>query len=68
MTLFVQPRDPAREVWTGTRLGAEGMTRATGIPARTIDQLRPALDSLLAHRRHALRGRRSPGDGLRDAR
>jgi Xaa-Pro aminopeptidase len=47
MTLFVQPRDPAREVWTGTRLGAEGMTRATGIPARTIDELRPALDSLL---------------------
>jgi Xaa-Pro aminopeptidase len=48
MTLFVQPRDPAREVWTGTRLGAEGMTRATGVPARTIDELRPALDSLLA--------------------
>ena len=49
MTLFVQPRDPAREVWTGTRLGAEGMTRATGIPARTIDKLHHALDSLLAN-------------------
>jgi len=48
MMLFVQPRDPAREVWTGTRLGAEGMARATGIPARTIDKLRPTLDSLLA--------------------
>ena len=48
MTLFVQPRDPAREAWTGTRLGAEGMKRATGILSRTIDQLRPALDSLLA--------------------
>jgi Xaa-Pro aminopeptidase len=49
MTLFVLPRDPAREVWTGTRLGAEGMTRATGIPARTADELRPALDSLLGN-------------------
>jgi len=48
MMLFVQPRDPAREVWTGTRLGTEGMTRATGIPARTIDELRASLDSLLA--------------------
>ena len=48
MTLFVQPRDPAREAWTGTRLGAEGMKRVTGIASRTIDQLRPALDSLLA--------------------
>ena len=48
-TLFVEPRDPAREVWTGTRLGAEGATRATGIAARPIDQLRPALDSLLAN-------------------
>lgn len=46
-TIFVQPRDPGREAWTGTRLGAEGMTRVTGIPARTVDQLRPALDSLL---------------------
>jgi Xaa-Pro aminopeptidase len=48
MTLYVEPRDPAREVWTGTRLGSEGATRTTGIPARTIDELRPALDSLLA--------------------
>jgi Xaa-Pro aminopeptidase len=48
-TLFVQPRDPSREVWTGTRLGTEGMRRTTGIPARTIDKLHPALDSLLAN-------------------
>jgi Xaa-Pro aminopeptidase len=48
MTLFVQPRDPAREAWTGTRLGPEGMARATGIPARTVDRLEPTLDSLLA--------------------
>jgi Xaa-Pro aminopeptidase len=48
MSLFVQPRDPAREAWTGARLGAEGMTRETGVPARTMDKLRPTLDSLLA--------------------
>ena len=47
-TLFVQPRDPAEEVWTGTRLGPDGMTRATGLPSRTLDALDPALDSLLA--------------------
>ena len=46
-TIFVQPRDPGREAWTGTRLGAAGMTRVTGIAARTLDALRPALDSLL---------------------
>lgn len=46
-TIFVQPRDPGREAWTGTRLGADGTTRVTGIPARTLDGLRPALDSLL---------------------
>ena len=49
MTLFVEPRDPAREAWTGTRLGTEGMTRATGVPARTIDTFHPTLDSLLAN-------------------
>src|SRR5581483_6610986 len=46
--LFVQPRDPAREVWTGARLGPEGAARRTGIPARTIDALAPTLDSVLA--------------------
>jgi Xaa-Pro aminopeptidase len=48
MMLFVEPRDPAREVWTGTRLGKKGMAHATGIPARTIDELDRVLDSLLA--------------------
>lgn len=47
-TLFVQPRDPSREAWTGTRLGAEGMQRATGISSRTSEQLDPLLDSVLA--------------------
>lgn len=46
-TLFVLPRDPAREVWTGARLGTEGVTRATGLAARPAAELRPVLDSLL---------------------
>jgi Xaa-Pro aminopeptidase len=45
--LFVQPRDPGREAWTGARLGAERMTRASGIPSRTLSALDPVLDSLL---------------------
>ena len=45
--LFVQPRDPSREVWDGTRLGADGATRITGIPARESDEMAAALDSVL---------------------
>ena len=32
-TLFVRPREPAREVWTGIRLGVEGALAATGATA-----------------------------------
>ena len=39
-TLFVLPRDPAREVWEGARLGTEGATRQTGIPARSAPPCR----------------------------
>jgi Xaa-Pro aminopeptidase len=46
-TLFVEPRDPAAEVWTGKRFGPEGATTATGIPARRVDELEPTLDTLL---------------------
>lgn len=46
--LFVQPRDPRREVWTGRRLGAAGVTARTGMRGREIDELRPTLDSLIA--------------------
>jgi Xaa-Pro aminopeptidase len=45
--LFVAPRDPSREVWEGARLGAEGATRVTGIPARGVDALGGTLDALL---------------------
>ena len=30
-TIFVQPRAPAMEVWTGTRLGVDGVSRVTGL-------------------------------------
>jgi Xaa-Pro aminopeptidase len=45
-TLFVQPRDPAREVWTGSRLGVEGAQQRTGLKARETRELLPVLDSL----------------------
>jgi Xaa-Pro aminopeptidase len=46
--LFVDPRDPATEVWSGRRMGPEGAARATGIPARDAGTLSAVLDSLLA--------------------
>jgi Xaa-Pro aminopeptidase len=45
-TLFVQPNDPAREVWTGRRLGLAGARQATGLATRAAAEFRPALDSL----------------------
>ena len=47
-TLFVQPRDPAREVWSGYRLGTEGATRRTGLPTRTTAAFTAYVDSLAA--------------------
>ena len=44
--LFVLPRDPAREVWDGARLGAERAGSLTGIPTRNATALSAALDSL----------------------
>ncbi|HEX8692079.1 MAG TPA: Xaa-Pro aminopeptidase [Longimicrobium sp.] len=49
--LFVLPRDPSREVWEGSRLGAERAQALTGIPARTTRALEPTLDSLLARQK-----------------
>lgn len=46
--LFVQRRDPAREVWEGARLGPEGATQRSGLPALTSDRFLPTLDSLAA--------------------
>jgi hypothetical protein len=46
-TLYVQPKNPAQEVWTGLRLGADSASKLSGVPARLRTELRPALDSLL---------------------
>lgn len=46
-TLFVSPRDPAQEVWTGARLGVDGVRPAMGIDGRDLQQLRAAVDSVL---------------------
>ena len=45
-TLFVPPRSPAAEVWTGARMGTDGAARLTGMAARATNELRPALDSV----------------------
>ena len=49
--LFVLSRNPAQEVWEGSRLGAERARQLTGIPTRTADRLFFALDSLLRQHR-----------------
>lgn len=46
--LFVLPRDPAAETWTGARLGREGAAKLTGLDARDRDELMPFLDSIAA--------------------
>ena len=44
--LFVQPGNPAREVWTGRRLGVAGVRPALGMEGRDIATLTPVVDSL----------------------
>jgi Xaa-Pro aminopeptidase len=44
--LFVHTRDPATEVWSGTRFGPDGATRATGIAGRSLDEFPIVLDSI----------------------
>jgi Xaa-Pro aminopeptidase len=46
--LFVHPRDPATEVWSGKRFGTRGAAEATGIPARLLDDFPAVLDSIAA--------------------
>ena len=45
-TMFVQPRLPSREVWTGSRLGVEGVAKLTGTKGRDAEDLPKVLDSL----------------------
>jgi Xaa-Pro aminopeptidase len=46
--LFVEPRDPAEEVWTGRRIGAAGVTQTMGLLGRDRGDLAQVMDSLLA--------------------
>ena len=45
--LFVAPKDPAQEVWTGERLGVKGV-QSLGMEGRDASTLRAVLDSTLA--------------------
>ncbi len=45
--LFVQPRNPAREVWNGVRLGVEGVQPRFGLDGRDWGSFPRVLDSLL---------------------
>ncbi|MHB8839902.1 MAG: aminopeptidase P family protein, partial [Gemmatimonadaceae bacterium] len=46
--LFVPPKDPSQEVWTGERLGVEGAKKEMGLEGRDAGTLRQVLDSLLS--------------------
>ena len=46
--LFVQPKDPAQEVWTGERLGVDAVRAHTGMEGRAAGTLTAVLDSVLA--------------------
>ena len=52
--LFVEPSDPAREVWTGQRLGLPGVERTPGLEPRESRTLIRVLDSLLTQDSTAL--------------
>ena len=45
--LFVEPKDPTQEVWSGARMGPAGATKRTGLSARPRADLEEVLDSLL---------------------
>ena len=45
-TIFVQPNDPAAEVWTGARMGLDTARARTGLAARSSEELLPVIDSL----------------------
>ena len=47
-TLFVQPRDPSREVWTGRRAGPDAAESKWGVKGRSMQWLVHVLDSLSA--------------------
>lgn len=48
--LFVQPREPSREVWTGRRVGPDAAESTWGVKGRSMQSLVPVLDSLSAEK------------------
>ncbi len=46
--LFVRPNDPAREVWTGHRLGVDGVRNAFGLEGRNAESLSAVVDTLIS--------------------
>ena len=46
--LFVLPSDPAREVWTGRRMGIDGVRRTLGFDPHPRSSLAGVLDTLLS--------------------
>ncbi|MDQ3244670.1 MAG: Xaa-Pro aminopeptidase [Gemmatimonadota bacterium] len=46
--LFVQPKDPAREVWEGNRLGVDSARIIYGFDARPASTLNTVIDSVFA--------------------
>lgn len=62
-TLFVEPKEPSREVWTGPRVGADGAEARWGLRGRSKHALGATLDSLLAAHNtlHVIAERGQPG-------
>ena len=48
-TLFVQPREPAREVWNGRRAGPDAAESRWGVKGRSMQSLVQVIDSLAAN-------------------
>ena len=46
-TVFVQPKEPSREVWTGNRVGPENAEATWGVRGRSMAELDAVVDSLL---------------------
>ncbi len=53
-TLFVQPREPSREVWTGRRVGPDAAEATWGVPGRNMSELAGVLDSVFGNGTMAL--------------
>lgn len=64
--IFVQPKNPAQEVWNGIRVGAAGAQEALGVEGRTTGELNAVLDSLLrtARQVNVAGDLTGPGDAL----